>query len=409
MLSFFKQFNQVQTVIALRSFAIVVQILLILFVIFALDYSLPWLSLTLVILLEFVFNIASFMSYKEGKEASKNALFMQICADILFLSLLLYFSGGATNAFVSLLLVPIAIAAVTLTAVRLLSVAFIAIACYSFLLWLLPMHVMHGNMEGHFIAMWINFLFSSAVVAMVVGKMSRSINQKELAIAKYQEKQLKQEQVIALGVASAQVTHQLATPIATIQLLTDELLEEQADNIVYQELQGELKRCSESLAEFRQRVFDIKEHKLFSASIAEVLHQMQDHLLLNYPEMSINTKVCHSSSTNKILTDASLLPAIVNLLSNAIRATKANNCNQINVSSQIVAHNWQLTIRDFGQGFKIEKLAELGLKPVDSEQGFGMAVLLSHASLERLGGKLSLTNHEEQGAVVTLYMPLSRE
>jgi two-component system sensor histidine kinase RegB len=40
---------------------------------------------------------------------------------------LLFFSGGATNAFVSLLLIPIAIAAVTLTPLLLAVVA----CCYS--------------------------------------------------------------------------------------------------------------------------------------------------------------------------------------------------------------------------------------------------------------------------------------
>ena len=36
-----------------------------------------------------------------------------------------------------------------------------------------------------------------------------------------------------------------------------------------------------------------------------------------------------------------------------------------------------------------------------------MAVFLSHASLERLGGKLALTNHQDGGALVTLSLPIS--
>jgi two-component system sensor histidine kinase RegB len=158
---------------------------------------------------------------------------VQICADIVFLSLLLFFSGGATNAFVSLLLIPIAIAAVTLSPILLALVAILAITSYSILLWFLPMSVMHGNMQGHFIGMGINFLFSTLVVALVVGKMARSINRQELAIAAYRENLLKQEQVTSLGVASAQVTHQLATPIATVQLLTEELSDDFPDTFFY--------------------------------------------------------------------------------------------------------------------------------------------------------------------------------
>lgn len=409
MFSFFKQFNQVNTVIALRSFAIALQAILIFFVIFALNYDLPWLPLAVVILLEIVFNFISYFYFKSGKDASKTALFAQIFADIIFLSLLLYFSGGATNAFVSLLLMPIAIAAVTLTSTLLGFISIFAIACYSFLLWRLPMHVMHGNMEGHFIAMWINFLFSSIVVALVVSKMARSINQKELAIAKYREEQLKQEQVVSLGVASAQVTHQLATPIATVQLLAEELAEDFPDNEVVDDIRAELLRCTNSLSDFRKMVFDIKEKRSFVIAVDSVLTQVKDHLVLNYPDINAETNSINVEKEMSILADASLLPAILNLLNNAIRATKNNHSFNIIVTSEVKSNMWQLSIRDFGKGFAIEELKELGLKPVDSKQGLGMAVLLSHASLERLGGKLSLTNHDEKGALVTLHIPLIGE
>jgi two-component system sensor histidine kinase RegB len=108
-----------------------------------------------------------------------------------------------------------------------------------------------------------------------------------------------------------------------------------------------------------------------------------------------------------VLADASLLPALLNLINNAIRATKANNSQLIEISSESIDGFWQLTIRDFGKGFTLSKLKELGVKPVDSEEGLGMAVFLSHASLERLGGKLALTNHVAGGALVTLSLPLT--
>ena len=106
------------------------------------------------------------------------------------------------------------------------------------------------------------------------------------------------------------------------------------------------------------------------------------------------------------MADGALLPAILNLINNAVSANKANNSNVLEVTHQQIDNNWQLIIRDFGKGFTLKKLAELGVKPVASEQGLGMAVFLSHASLERLGGKLALTNHKEGGALVTLSLPL---
>jgi len=399
--------NQIQLVLALRSAAIVIQLLLIFFVNLGLAYELPWMPLFSVILLELGLTFASFIYYRNKAQISQLALLTQICADILFLSLLLLFSGGATNAFVSLLLIPIAIAAVTLTPTLLAFVAFLAILSYSILLWNLPMSVMHGNMEGHFIGMGINFLFSALVVAIVVGKMARSINQRELAIAAYRENLLKQEQVTSLGVASAQVTHQLATPIGTVQLLADELQEDFPNNDIIKDIQSQLTRCSDSLDAFRAMVFDIKEQTIVATNVGDLLDDLLDNLRVNYPEIHVEV-VAQQLINTEVMADAALLPAILNLINNAIRATKANNSNEITLISEVDINNWQFTIRDYGVGFTLEKLKQLGVKPVNSEQGLGMAVLLSHASLERLGGKLALTNHNQGGALVTLSLPVSK-
>jgi len=412
--NFFKRTSQIQVIIALRSVAITIQMVLIFFVNIGLSYQLPWTPLISVIGLEILFTLVSYLYYRNNHlseaKASQKAILVQICADIIFLSLLLFFSGGATNAFVSLLLIPIAIAAVTLTPLLLAVVASLAIISYSILLWSLPMSVMHGNMQGHFIGMGINFLFSALVVAIVVGKMARNINQQELAIAAYRENLLKQEQVTSLGVASAQVTHQLATPIATVQLLADELCEEFPDNDIVNDMQSQLTRCRNSLSEFRAMVFDIKEQVIKSVNCQTLFEEITNNVRVNNPEISLELQ--DESKLSKIQdvsikADAALLPAILNLINNAIRATKANSSQSLSLTSKIIDDNWQFTIRDYGKGFTLKKLNELGIKPVNSKQGFGMAVLLSHASLERLGGKLALTNHQDGGALVTLSLPIS--
>jgi len=400
-----KSSKQIQLVLALRSAAIVVQFFLILFVNIGLSYELPWTPLFSVITLEIIFTFVSFVFYINKQQISQSALLVQICADILFLSLLLFFSGGATNAFVSLLLIPIAIAAVTLPPSLLALVALLAIASYSILLWFLPMSVMHGNMQGHFIGMGINFLFSALVVAIVVGKMARSINQRELAIAAYRENLLKQDQVTSIGVASAQVTHQLATPIATVQLLADELNEDFPDNAIIADMQSQLKRCSDSLDGFRAMVFSIKEQTSTSSTVNKLLDDILENIRVNYPDIDVELINKHQDDVT-IMADAALLPAILNLINNAIRATKINYSNKITLTSQVTSGNWQFIIRDYGLGFTLEKLKQLGIKPVSSEQGLGMAVFLSHASLERLGGKLALTNHHQGGALVTLSLPV---
>lgn len=405
---FLKPRSQIHTIIALRSSAIFIQLILIFFVSQGLNYQLPTLSLISVVAIEILFTCACAWYYRKESKASKSAIFTQVLADVLFLSLLLYFSGGATNAFVSLLLIPIAIAAVILPLWMLVITALLAVSSYSFMLWLMPMHVMHGNMQGHFIGMWVNFLFSTLVVALVVARLARSINEKELAIAKYREEQLKQEKIIALGIASAQVTHQLATPLATAQLLVDELSEEIEDNNVVADLQIQLKRCGQSLHEFRQLTFDIKSQVAKPLATNKIIEQLQEYVQLNFPEIQL--AVIENTQNRQqafIIVDGALLPAIFNLINNGVRASKANNSKQLELSIGLSAKHWTLNIRDFGLGFSAQKLTKLGVELINSDQGFGMAVFLSHASLERLGGKLTLINHTKGGAIVSLLLPLA--
>jgi two-component system sensor histidine kinase RegB len=413
MLKLFKRTNPIYVIIILRSVAVAIQLLLITFVNFGLDYQLPWTPLLTIIALEIVFTILSYGFYRlkqtTEQAANQTAILVQISADIVFLSLLLFFSGGATNAFVSLLLIPIAIAAVALPPLLLAFVCVLALCSYSILLSILPMSTMHGNMQGHFIGMGINFLFSTLVVALVVGKMARNNNQQALAIAAYRENLLKQEKITALGVASAQVTHQLATPIATVQLLSDELEENFPNNSIIRDMQTQLGRCKDSLDNFRKQIFDIKEQVIKSMNCQLLFNEVIDNINVNNPEVTIKLPGVEHQILPQIAwvsADAALLPAIMNLVNNAITASKQHQSNQLSLSHLIADQQWHFSIRDYGKGFSINALNNLGVQPVNSEYGFGMAVFLSHVSLEKLGGKLVLTNHQTGGALVTLSLPL---
>lgn len=405
------QKNNTQLIIFLRFFAIAIQALVITLAITVWHYQVELVPISIVIISELIFNFVSYYllqkQQKHNIKASHFSLFLQIFADITFLSLLLYFSGGATNAFVSLLLIPIAISAVTLPKLFIGLITVSAVLSYSLLLLMLPEHHSHHvNMQQHFTGMWINFLFSALVVSIVVARMALTINQKERKLAEIREEQLKQEKLLTLGVASVQVTHQIATPIASVQLLVDELQEQQPDNVLADELQQELKRCQKSLAQFRQLASEVKQQKTILTSCSAITEQITEHATLNFPKLVLNW-LHHSQFTlaHKIKTDASLMPALLNLIQNAQRANP-EAINHIEVTSIIKQDNWHLSFRDFGKGFNLDSLAELGEVPVQSKKGLGMAVLLSHASLERLGIKLSLQNHHQGGAIAELIIPL---
>ena len=398
----------ISRLLMLRSGAIAVQLIAVLSVYFLLDYQLALLPLLGVITLEAAFQLVSLFAYRKVSHAKPSVMLMQLTADVLFLTILLSLSGGATNAFVSLLLLPIMIAAVTLREKGLAYIALLAIAAYSFLLINMPDHSMHQmNMSGHFVGMWVNFVLSTSVIALVIGAMSRALKERERVIAKAREKQLRNEQLVTLDGAAAQITHQLATPIANLQLLFEELLEEQPNNIIVKQMQTPLEQCREQLNSFRALSEQIRVNNAKDQiTITQLQTAINDTFVLQYPGQHIKWS---TPSINAILlSDAMLLPAILNLLQNAAIANQKQGKTELELSWELDQQDQciDLLIRDFGDGFTPSQLAELGGQVMPSEQGMGLAVLLSNVTFERLNGSLTLFNHKEGGAVAKVKLAI---
>ena len=398
----------ISRLLMLRSGAIAVQLIAVLSVYFLLDYQLALLPLLGVIALEAAFQLISLFAYRKVSHAKPSVMLMQLTADVLFLTILLSLSGGATNAFVSLLLLPIMIAAVTLREKGLAYIALLAIAAYSFLLINMPDHSMHQmNMSGHFVGMWVNFVLSTSVIALVIGAMSRALKERERVIAKAREKQLRNEQLVTLDGAAAQITHQLATPIANLQLLFEELLEEQPNNIIVKQMQTPLEQCRDQLNSFRSLSEQIRvKNAKDQITITQLQTAINDTFVLQYPGQHIKWS---TPSINAILlSDAMLLPAILNLLQNAAIANQKQGKTELELSWELDQQDQciDLLIRDFGDGFTPSQLAELGGQVMPSEQGMGLAVLLSNVTFERLNGSLTLFNHKEGGAVAKVKLAI---
>ena len=97
--------------------AIIGQITTILAVNFGLKMPLPLLPMLSAIVALSVVNIYTarrVQQAKQGRVISEQFLAAQLTVDIMALAMLLYFSGGAFNPFVSLFLVPLAIASAIL-------------------------------------------------------------------------------------------------------------------------------------------------------------------------------------------------------------------------------------------------------------------------------------------------------
>jgi len=101
--------------------------------------------------------------------------------------------------------------------------------------------------------------------------------------------------------------------------------------------------------------------------------------------------------------DSTLCQALENLLNNAADT----DTERVDVSYQCTAKEARITIRDRGPGISSELLLDMG-RPIirASRKGLGIGLLLSHATVERCGGRIELLNAEGGGTEANLYLPL---
>jgi two-component system, sensor histidine kinase RegB len=365
-------------------------------------------------------------------------LFSVLLIDSLLWTAWLYFSGGATNAFISLLLLPIALAAVTLPLWAAWSLTALSTLAYSLMIFFVPSldtggaprtsehaamghemmaHMAHGTMDmgSHYLGMWLNFVVSALALTTSVALIARRMRKQDAELAYHREAQLTQEQLLALGTASAQMAHQLATPLSSLRLLLDEA-KESALPLAQQtatsaEMDVALGRCEHTLKELRLATESIRSRRISKQNVAELIQDLQHSCLLFMPQAQIHWPEAIASSLAEIElnTDPSVVPALMALIENGLRASMEHTQQaKVKVELALLAadEGIGLRIRDFGQGIAPSLLAQLGNRLVQSPKGLGAALLLSHASIERLGGQLILAQHPLGGTVAEVSLPL---
>ena len=135
----------------LRLCAVAGQALTVIVVAFWMRLPIPIGGLALGIGLLLVFAAAVFWRLRQPWPVTSLEAVAHIAVDIAALTWLLYLTGGATNPFVSLLVLPITLAAAALPLRHVAIVALLAAACYLVLIpWHVPLPMLHAHEGGDF-------------------------------------------------------------------------------------------------------------------------------------------------------------------------------------------------------------------------------------------------------------------
>jgi two-component system sensor histidine kinase RegB len=338
-----------------------------------------------------------------------------IAADMLVLGYLLYFTGGASNPFITLLLVPIALSAAALSARALLAVCALATVAYVILLnWHVRLPVAmhdssHGGLTLNEAGTGVNLLISALLLGFFINRLSHALRLQQTEVQRVRERALRDEGILAIATQAAGAAHELNTPLSTMLTLLPELRREYAaDHLLSEDLlllQDQVNRCRTILREmvaFGKAQLSQEPERL---TVAQFIHGCLERFQLLRPESDVSLVLDDSTGRTVLRTPPGLRHALLNLLNNAADASASR-------SSQAVAlivlreGSWlQLCVRDEGPGFAVTgELALIG----DSQKqtGLGIGLALAEATAERLNGELTAGN-TEHGAEMCLRLPLA--
>ena len=395
----------------LRCLAIIGQLVTIAVVQTFFGVTLPLPAMLIIIALEAIFNAATWLRVTSARPETDLELLGQLWVDLGALSALLFLSGGTTNPFVSLYLPSLAIAAAVLPWRHMIWLALFAMSCYVALGFdSVPLNMDNpANLFDYYrTGMWVNFMVSVGLIAWFVARMSHALRQRDAALGDAQQRLLRDERAVALGVQAATVAHEMGTPLSTIAMVTEELrdaartdpaLARYADDFALLEQQMTL--CTSALARLRTRASVEPARERLDSWLGSFCEQWR----LRHPHVKF---VRHGAPAGEVWLDetAAVGQILTILLDNAARVSR----DRVTLSAAVADGFIEFEVCDSGPGISPALRTKLGSSPVDSTQGgHGVGLYLAFAAAARLNGSVELLDGEPHGTRAVLRVPAAQD
>lgn len=363
-------------------------------------------------------NLATYARLRSGWPVTEPEFFTQLVADVVLYGCLLFQTGGATNPFIFLLLVPLIICSATLSQRFSLMMGGLVIGIYSSLLfYFIPIieadtrhqHVLLNLFDLHITGMWINFLLTVGVVTWFIVRMRQSMDRQQERLEEEREKRIHDQQLLSLATMAAGTAHELGTPLSTMRVLVSELKAEYEDDPELQEdldlMRQQIDACSERLQQFTRSVREEQASQRLEP-FDDILQDVIEQWMIQRPDVTHRLIMESSGATPVIRNSTSLRQSILNILNNAADAAPKD----IEVSLNWDDNDITLLIHDQGPGLSLEAHDNLGKPFVSTKgRGLGIGLFLTATTLARYDGSVRLYNHPNGGTLTEVIIPRSNQ
>ncbi len=402
------------TYINLRWIAYIGQLIAILTVQFILKYKFDYFVCISIIIFSVLTNLYLKFRIKENQLNNlKSTVFLIF--DIFQLGLLLFFTGGITNPFVFLIIIPAVFSSQYLHYYSSIIISLFIIIVLVFITFISYELPHPGELHFHAPDYYIYSIPLSIVIGLIFlvyfgfrfGEESRI---RKKAYDKIQELMAKENELLSLGGQAAAAAHSLGTPLSTILLTANEIHKELGDNHKISKdldlLVSQSKRCREILKKLSLNPNMEDKFIDFNLTLSDYVSE----IVRSYREISSKKFYINNENFNNSISIKKSVEIIYGLRNFIGNANKY--CNQkIEIYLSSNKKFSKIIIKDDGPGFPKdliykEKLGEPYIRTVDQKNikkfGLGLGTFIGKTLLEKNFASIKFKNPNEGGAEVSI-------
>ena len=401
-----------RTLAVLRWFAVGGQAITLIVVIHVLHVPLTPAPLWFAVAALALFNLWASARARRVPLPSSLEILGHLSVDVAILTWLIVRTGGVMNPFGSLFLLPIALVAVAQPPLWVgLTAALCGLGYGISTLLAKPLPHIHGAFGDlfnlHLWGMAANFVISATVVLCFVTRLAQTLRRREQEIARLREQFARQEGIVALATHAASMAHELNTPLGTLTLL----LENQLDTLSASDpKRTEAELMSALVTACRDRVRELAAQASGEASAPEPLNLTLDRVIERWQLLRPEIRLSRTGDLNLGRLwhfDPAIGHLLQVLLNNAADASAENALKCVDLELAAEADELRGVVRDYGPGLAPDAPRVSGsLFNSTKANGLGVGLALSHATVERLGGELSMRVANGGGVAVSFRLPL---
>lgn len=382
-----------------------------------------------------IVNVVAAFVYPENLRLTERGATLMLLFDITQLSAMLYLSGGLNNPFALLILVPVTISATALRPTSVMATGGVAIVLVTLIALLnVPLVDVHGTtmvLPDIFIfGSWAGIVVGIAFLGAYAWKVTSEIHTMSEALLATQMALGREQKLTDLGGVVAAAAHELGTPLATIKLVSAELVDDLSD---FEDLRADAQLIHEQADRCRDILRSMgrsgkNDLHLQMAPLQAVIEEAAD------PHMDRGKKVIIEATSDETELDQphvfrhpEMIHGLRNLVQNAVDFSKSTVWVDVSWTVDTIS----VRIIDDGAGFPASVIGKIGdpfmrrrrpdadVEKRPAYEGMGLGLFIAKTLLERTGADISFANgsnpHDQHlhagrrsGAIVELVWPMAR-